>query len=260
MELPELVNSYIKVCNYRKAYARTGTMDLVDLKWAYPTMLLIIGDILLELDKSKYTLPSDPLVRNYILAIIKETPTTPSTAIPIIIAPRAGISKDSQKIIEIASRNMPIEDKNSIGEALGELIDNIDQHSECEIYSFMAQRYPKRGFTEIAIFDNGITIPGSFRKVYGETDDIKAIKEAISGKSTKAGESRGYGLPTFIDVITKGFHGEVFIASGNGAYYANYKNEAVYKLTGRHERIAGTLVSMRIPIPERKVNLYDYTK
>lgn len=69
---------------------------------------------------------------------------------------------------------------------ISELIDNIYQHSEFSNASMMAQRYGKRRFVEITIFDNGISIPTCFeRDEHRFSHDCYAIVDALHGKSTK---------------------------------------------------------------------------
>lgn len=102
---------------------------------------------------------------------------------------------------------------------LGELIDNINQHSQ---YSkgFILLDYNKSSRkTHIIIFDNGISIPKTFQnnKIQFE-DDTQAIKMAIKGKSTKKEEGRGYGLSSSANIIEKGLKGKISIISRKGIY------------------------------------------
>lgn len=113
---------------------------------------------------------------------------------------------------------------------IGELMDNIYQHSEFTYASVMAQKYGKKGFIELCFFDNGITIPGSFAKhgkAYPKDGHAKAIYDAISGKSTEADVGRGFGLSTNVDMF-RDIGGEVLIVSGNGAVYVNKLGLASY--------------------------------
>lgn len=140
---------------------------------------------------------------------------------------------------------------------LSELTDNIYQHAEFENAFVIAQRYPKYGFSEICIIDNGITIFGSFkRKGYLFGEDYDAVAYAINGLSAK-GRERGYGLGSNTRIFTAGLKGEILVVSGNGAVYASPNTQKIYKFRNIYS-LGGTMVSIKIPFPAPKADIYEY--
>ena len=59
---------------------------------------------------------------------------------------------------------VPEEFGQSVIYILSEMSDNIDQHSNFQFASLMAQYFPQKGILDIAVFDNGLTIPGVYEK------------------------------------------------------------------------------------------------
>jgi len=139
---------------------------------------------------------------------------------------------------------------------LSELIDNIYQHSEFGCANVMAQKYPRLKFVEIAVFDNGISIPGRFEKSGIVSDDCNAIIDAINGLSTKDRE-RGFGLGSCAKIFTQGIMGEILLVSRKGAIYLKKHNVIAYKLEDNN-KLKGTLISVRVPISPKIVDIYAY--
>ena len=265
--LPALLDCYVSFCKHREAYNDKGMLDLGDDSWFCPTELLPLGDFLGRLDKSKYTLPKNVNVKNYLTTILESEAKPHSkdgSYIPIMKASKFDQSH-SEIICEMISKNMTSDEKNAVKTAVGELLDNIDQHSHCTSASFMAQRYEKLHVVEVAIFDNGITIPGSFRRSgkYGQIEDSEALRRAIGGSSTKPEDTRGHGLPTFFSVLAGALNGTAVIVSGSSAYLKEKNNnEKLYNLD-KKDSLNGTLIGMRIPLPMPKTKVevyYDYIK
>jgi hypothetical protein len=140
-----------------------------------------------------------------------------------------------------------------------ELTGNIYEHSEFTAGYVMAQAYPKKKFMDICFFDNGIAIPGSFKKhgILFE-HDANAIIDALKGRSTKDID-RGKGLGTSMKVLTEALGGEALIVSGAGLIHLDKSKVEGYILTEMH-RLKGTLISARIPFPSEKVNIYEYVE
>ncbi len=264
LNLPVLLECYVDFCKYRNTYGEKGTIDLSAATWFCPTTLLPLGDFLSGLEKTKYMVPKDTNVRNYVTTIL-ENEAKPHTKggsyIPIMKASKFD-QTHSEIICDMISKDMTINEKTAVKTAVGELLDNIDQHSFCASASFMAQRYEKLHVVEVAIFDNGITIPGSFRKSgkYGQVEDAEALRKAVGGFSTKPEDTRGHGLPTFLSVLTDALEGTALIVSGSSAYLKEKNNnEKLYSLD-KKDGLDGTLIGMRIPLPMPKTDVYEYIK
>lgn len=122
----------------------------------------------------------------------------------------------------------------------------------------MAQKYVNKGFVEISILDNGISIPGCFEK-HGIhfSDDHIAITSAINGSSTKDDE-RGFGLGSSVKLYVNGVGGELLLVSRNGAIYKDRYKERLYNTADMYQ-LQGTLISIRMSYPVPQIdNFHDF--
>ena len=151
---------------------------------------------------------------------------------------------------------------------LGELIDNMNEHSKGEFGYIFAQYLKKEGCIDLVLSDDGITIFGSYIKSGKYLDEInddeaKSLIMATEGKSTKNLpdiENRGYGISSSKDMLVNGLHGSFFMLSGGAFYRHDLKGSTAVKLP---EAINwnGTIILIRMPIqvPEG-FSYYDYVK
>lgn len=70
------------------------------------------------------------------------------------------IEKEMEKIFEEIKIKFPPRLNNAIFYLLGELADNIDQHSNFSFVSIIAHYDENKEEINIGVFDDGITIPG----------------------------------------------------------------------------------------------------
>lgn len=134
----------------------------------------------------------------------------------------------------------------------------------------LAQNYHKKRFAEISIFDDGISIPGSFEN-HGVKfkSDAFAISSAINGFSTKSKERR-HGLNSSTSMYIDGGDAEVLVVSRNGIFHK--KNGEPVKLYNTElmntnniildkeyvPPLEGTLFSVRLPYPASKIKAHLY--
>ncbi|MEM0143231.1 MAG: hypothetical protein QXL94_04695 [Candidatus Parvarchaeum sp.] len=260
--VPPLVSHYIEFCRYRADSKKNGTLDLSEAKWFYPTTLLPLVNFASDNPNIKPKLPQKLEVRRY-FSLITGQPTHNKTDsfIPIIKAARLGDSYFDQ-IYTLICQDDSKESAQDIKYIIGELVANIDEHSKCNASFFMAQNYKKREFLEAAFFDNGITIPGSFREagLYKKgMNDVDCIKEALTGTSTSPEYGRGHGLPSTTKIL-KAINSDIFIVSGNGAIYLNgtdkYLKEDIAYTTDEFAQLGGTLISFQIHLPIKHIDIY----
>jgi hypothetical protein len=258
----------MEFCRYRSDAKKNNLVDLSKAKWFYPTTLLPLASFLGQNKDIGLIMPNDHDILNYFSLITKNSvPETAKSFIPIIKAKKL----DGRYIDQIYAAMASQEDKSDIGQSLkyviGELVDNIDQHSKCNLSVFMAQDYKKKGFLEASFFDNGITIPGSFKKANMgykgkkvNKSDVEYIEEAINGASTKPEGGRGHGLPSIIKIL-KDMHSNIFIISGKGAIYIKgtdkYMTSNILYNADEYTKLKGTLVSFQISHPINYVNIYE---
>ena len=259
-----LFENYLSYCNYKKSSLESGLLDLTKEKFIQPTTLLpLIMFLKKQKSKIELKLPSDSVVSAYIKIVTDSSSyfySDGKSYLPIISLP-----KEKEKSLDILDRMYEFTDegKNYGGEntfkyLVGEMLDNIYQHSEFNNAMVMAQKYPKKKYADICFIDDGISINGSFKKkgILFEEDYI-AIEEAINGLSTKD-KDRGTGLNTNFRIFTEGLNGEILILSGRGGVLYGRHGHTPYILKQKNI-LDGTLINIRMPYPS-KVNMYEYIR
>jgi anti-sigma regulatory factor (Ser/Thr protein kinase) len=259
--LPVVLQEYLNFCRIRNNAKQNGIIDLSPYKWFYPSSMLPLCNLLKYNGRSMMVISPYESVTNYI-SILMGTSYYTSTFIPITYLPKEKreVSDVITQLKKLHNNGIEYGGINAFNYLIGELIDNIYQHSEFTNASLMAQRYEKKGFTEISIFDDGISIPTCFENhgLYS-THDANAIQKAVNGLSTKD-ESRGYGLNTSIKLYVNGVAGSLLLVSRQGAFYLEHdrqNDEQLYNLSSQYG-LDGTLITFRIPYPVKEVNIYDY--
>ncbi|MHA1290170.1 MAG: hypothetical protein ACTSPB_22545 [Candidatus Thorarchaeota archaeon] len=242
----------------------TGMIDLSSLNWIYPTTLLPLGVYIKEHATGvQYVPPSNPDVSNYVNLILGGSENgygIVSSYLPMVTLPPSiqDIGSILEPLFEILNHGSEMGGATPMKYLFGELTDNIYEHSEFKNGMVMAQRYDRKGFTDICFYDDGITINGSFRNDgMGFPNDVEAIARAINGLSTKSQE-RGYGLQSSVRLCTEGYQGCILVISGEGALYIDESDRKGYILP-QIDRLDGTLISIRVPLQEREVDIYEYT-
>lgn len=264
MVTPPLLSNYVEFCNYRKKFNSTGVFDFRYTSFFYSTTLLPLFNLMIENHSARILAPSEFKVRNYVSTILRRKLETThgKSYIPLVKLPSQ--ASECDPILRRIYQLQKIDRNYCGGEEIvkyvvGELVDNIYQHS-CFSYALvMAQKYAGMGFVDLSFFDNGVTIPKNFADHGWEFKPHEAIIEAIKGLSTKSDE-RGYGLYTSTKIFVEGLKGQILIVSGSGALYLDKEFKLGYNLKDVH-RLDGTLVTLRAryPSPEIK-DFYQYVQ
>ena len=259
---PDLLNNYLNFCSRREVCLKTNILDLRETNWLYPTTLLPLG-IFIKAHKETidYRPPHNPNVANYISLVTGNLDIDDiqnKSFIPIVSLP---IKKDEsdkilQYIYKLHNDGKDYGGENAFKYLIGELVDNMYEHSQFNNALVLAQRYDKKGFVEICFFDDGITIAGSFLNKEIKFEDSKAIVEALNGLSSK-NKDRGYGLSSNLNIFIKGLCGDMLIVSGAGAVFVSKTMQKIYKLKEINS-LKGTLISIRIPYPAKEIDIYEY--
>ncbi|MCU0859918.1 MAG: hypothetical protein MUE55_04985 [Thermoplasmata archaeon] len=148
---------------------------------------------------------------------------------------------------------------------VGELAHNVYDHS-CSRHAYvMGQERRCTGCLEIAVFDDGITVAGSLeRSGVVLDDDVLAIAMAMNGLSSKREGRRGYGLRSNVRMCIEGLGGDVLMVSGKGAVELRRLGDQsescqeAYRFEDNVYHMDGTLVSVRIPLQDEEVDLYEF--
>jgi hypothetical protein len=253
---PELVDSFSKFCEIRANHNGSEILDLTKDVIRYPTTLLPTLDFMVENSlKAQLNL----WVHSYVSTILNPSKRKDKSYLSFreLTPIDRGFHRDQllEEILKLTDKNYG--GLEALNYLLYEVTNNIYEHSNFERAFIMAQRYVKKGFTEICFFDNGISIPGSF-SLYGihYESDSDAINKAVNGLSTKDElNHRGWGINTIVKIFTRGAKGEIFIASRKGAVYISRDESLLYHLGDKY-RIQGTLISLRIP--KGSINISSY--
>lgn len=192
------------------------------------------------------------------------------TYLPIcVFNPKDKSSTNAQQLIQETVKrqignNNPIH--RILSFLLGELIDNITDHSHSENGFLFCQRIPKENMLYVFICDTGHSIYSSYATDdrYVEiltTAELSALKLALSGKSTKnrpENENRGYGISKSREIIINGLGGEFFILSGGAFFRHDINGETLVDLP-ESIRWNGTVVLLKIPtIIPKDFDIYNH--
>lgn len=256
----DLGREYLKFCQLRNNALHTKKMDLSKIDWFYPTKLLPLS-IFIKTNRDISVIPPTASGALSYYKII--TTDTRHVSSRISYHPIAEIPPDEhqrERMLEplYAFESDYIGGRNAFTYLIGELVDNVYQHSSFSTAYIMAQKYPTKRFIDISIIDNGISIPGAFKEAGFEFDDPIALSEAINGLSTKHDNERGFGLISSINILTKGLKGECLIVSRKGGFTAKGEDKKTLYNMGDYYALDGTLICLRVPYITKTVNIYDY--
>ena len=145
---------------------------------------------------------------------------------------------------------------------IGEMVDNITEHSNSERGYILAQAYPTKKYLDICIADTGISLLGSYQKLQDNeiASDLEAIQAANRGISTKNlpnAENRGYGIITSRNMLIDGLDGQFIMISGNAMYM---RNKNIDKFIALPNQIywKGTIIALRIPYINYEFQYINY--
>jgi len=137
---------------------------------------------------------------------------------------------------------------------LVELINNIYNHTPFEeklasqghIY---AQKHTSSEKLDICVMDDGVSIPGRFKKSGMDFDNsCHAIEMAISNNSTKSNDrlKRGNGLWSTLKLVVEGNGGSALIVSGGACLHIESPKKYKYMELDNNNIFKGTLISVRL--------------
>ena len=238
-------NKYIGIMEHHDMY-NENIINIDSCSFLTPTIVLPLINIMYNYDKAIKD-HKDPKVNEYlhkVVGIKKHTTTTfPFRWLDETTDNSEELTKEIINIMESPKENI-----NALKYIFHEVIANVYDHSEFNQGFVIGQYYPRLNATDYCFMDNGISIPGSFKKSgIPVKNDCDAIIQAINGMSTRdKGEfiGRGTGLNSTINIVTQA-NGNVLIASGNCVIEVTKRKVFFRKIP--EEYIKGTLVSLRLP-------------
>lgn len=255
----DLISDYLEFTKIRNSC--TGkVVDLSSYSWMFPTTMLPLITYL-QSNGIGYVEPQNSNLSSYMshmMASQNDFCSLGKTYVPFTQLPNNQKNADNllSHVFGLPDIGKECGGEQAFKYVISELVDNIYEHSCFRHANMIAQKYPKLGFVDITILDDGISIPGCFEKAGMCMDDCDALIEAINGLSTKD-KDRGFGLRSCIRIFTEGIKGQIFMASRNGAIALERGKTTAYKLHDSH-KLTGTLITIRTPISPKVVDIYAY--
>ncbi len=263
VETPELLQSLLKFSSYTSKLPVSENLDLSNEPTIYPTTLLPLLNFIEEnKNEVKCSNAKSTIIQEAITKLQREEKIelANENCYAVKLKPNKDPTTGLNTLYKLQNAQCECGGENAFKLLIGELVDNIYQHSQFTNALIMGQKYQEKQFVEITFFDNGITIPGSYKKQGLTLTDNEAIYEATQGLSTK-GEDRGRGLPYTIGVVTRGLGGEILIASGKAAIYQSLNLQPIGRTLSfefvKEPPFKGTLIGIRIPFSTKTI---DYRK
>ena len=257
VEARELATDYFKFTQLRSEAIAARTLDLSTINWFFPTLLLPLGVFIKQNKGIALIPPGDKKVSNYFNIITRnKTPGKGWSYLPIIEIPKTGSGAELDRLNSYAS---DCGGTTALQYFIGELVDNIYQHSRFSTAYITAQKYQKLGFVEFCIVDNGISIPQSYEdnEIEIESDKV-ALDYALKGISTKKDKERGCGLRTSIKLLTQGMNGTCLIVSRRAGLGANNLEGTDTFNLDEEDIYYGTLISISVPLQRETVEIYPF--
>lgn len=256
-------------------YNDTIRLDLSTARWFTPSFLTTISVVVNSLSEADRSIeiyqPNGIGVRSYLQMIdFPEGTANPSdeysNTLPLCTIDRKtdknAIDAVDDKMRELMKKQLMQDDGKItwLEYPFGEIIDNVDTHSECEFGSLLIQNYPNKEFLDICIADDGISIPGSYDKYGIDFEDNEealrmAFEEGISTRPDTGGK-RGYGLRTTAEMICSGLGGQVMLSSRDVTLFRNGHTTIVREFGGKSWD--GTVFAARIYPPSEDFSYMDY--
>ncbi len=249
------------------------SLDLTDVHWFIPCSMILISNKIRELLDRRvsisYTLPTNLKAKEHMEKIGFPLGNKTDGGSYVSIKhfkkdkrEKNQVNKQVNELLNSIESKLPYQFGDSIKYIFGEISDNIDEHSEFEYASLMAQYYPTKRIVDIAIFDNGVSIPALFEEhKISFKDDSDAIKKAVWGEATtkKNEQMRGYGLRTCKNLSTEGLKGELHIVSRKGILVLKSKEKPIFHQL-KEKSLKGTFLYFRLKTPKEKLNIYEFVE
>lgn len=145
---------------------------------------------------------------------------------------------------------------------LGEMVDNISEHSLSDYGYILAQCYPASKYIDICIGDTGRTLLGSYAdilncEIASDGEAMRAANSGISAKNLPDAENRGYGISTTKKMLVEGMGGQYMMVSGDTVYVNTMSGSGYFELPYKI-RFEGTIVALRIPYWNENFRYINY--
>lgn len=240
------------------------TLDFSRCRYLTPALILCLENLLLTSKKNIRCINLTSYLQTIGFADSKQhSNKRRTTYLPIISFnpdEQGNIINDIITVLKVQNQ-IPANIISGLRYILQELIDNIREHSESAYGQTLVQAFPKHGFIDIALANEGLTIKENYKKknilFRTDTQAMKAANSRISSKNRPDAESRGFGIFTSKKMSVKGLAGQFMMISGNAMYYKDEKHEFIIS-TPKDTKLQGSVVAMRIYYNNPSFNIYSY--
>lgn len=105
-----------------------------------------------------------------------------------------------------------------IAMCIGEIFNNITDHSTTDVGCAFAQFFPQEKRILLSVADFGVGIPNKIKQYYDFSSDSSAILKAIEREFTTKSQqnNRGFGLDNLVGFVVDNDFGNIVIVSGKG--------------------------------------------
>lgn len=243
--------------------------DLSQQDWIYPLLILPISSYIYE-TKSEYLPSKNRDINSYLKTICFPDGVNSvaefqkfSNYIPITVLKKSGEIESRERLEACFSEMIykttgeVVGAQNAIYYPISELATNIFEHSKKDEGWVFAQIYPKKKFLDLCIVDTGRGLKTCYKEERNIVlNDERAIKEAVSGHSTKPSKERGYGIYTSKQVVCKALGGNFIILSGSAALISQKDKEKIVTMSPFNWQ--GVIISYRIPFPRGPIDISPF--
>lgn len=259
-----LFDDYKKFERIANTYTEGAShLDLSNERFIAPTTMIPLLCLAVRKNITKFYV--NTINEEYIERILNRKET--STTVPYQILPFSEKERQDEELsLKITQKINPIYGGSyTLLHLFSELTNNIYNHTPFEEelasqgYTY-AQEYPRERKLDLCVMDDGLGIPGRFRKSgIPFEDDCHAIEIAISNHSTISDnkDERGNGLWSTLKLVVEANKGQALIVSGQGCLHILKKNKYKYYPLDNKNIFNGTLISLRLNNNEVQ-NFHDW--
>ena len=248
-----LYDDYAKFERIARFYDEgVSTLNLSNEKFIAPTTMIPL--LCFAGRKNIETFLVNDNIEKYVERILNRKET--STTVPYQILPFSEKERQDKELsFKITQKiNHTYGGQYTLLHLFSELTNNIYNHTPFEEelasqgYTY-AQEYPNSKKLDLCVMDDGVGIPGRFKRSgISYDDDCHAIEMAISNNSTVTDDKdeRGNGLWSTLRLVVEANKGQALIVSGQGCLHITNKNRYRYYLLDNKNIFKGTLISLRL--------------
>ena len=162
-------------------------LDFSEVEWILPCSAILISSKIIDIQKQgakiNYIGSKNKKVKEYLsdigFPLGKKTDGNTYVSIKHFVnnpEDKNQVNQEANDLLDKIDNKIPKQFGSSVKYILGELSANIDEHSQFTFASLMAQYFPHKEYLDIAVFDNGITIPFLLKKM---TLNLKKILKQL---------------------------------------------------------------------------------